>query len=67
MNERNALTPKNNNLVDFFSFPVWVASARRSFYSWGGRKNNKKARREEATVWQMKLFPAVAVWRYTVY
>ena len=30
----------------------------------GVRKNFKKARREGATVWQTKLFPVVAVWRY---
>ena len=29
-------------------------------------KNLKKARREGATVWQTKLFPVVAVWRYLV-
>ena len=57
MNETNALTLTNNNLVVVF-FPG-MASLFQAFVLYLGRA--KKVWREEATVWQTKLFPGAAV------
>ena len=56
MSEMNAIIPTNNNLVVFF-FPGMTSVFQAFVLQLAARKKITKARPEEATVWQTKLFP----------